>query len=134
MVQFETTRFGALEVAEDRIVNFPDGLLGFPDIKRYILMDYKDTPLKWLQAVDDPDVAFIVTEPAVLFPDYNVRLDSATKQYLKLENDEDLAVLMTIRVEGEKVIANLQGPLFLNAGSMIGAQIVVDKTLEKKAG
>lgn len=129
MLQFETTRFGVLEVEEDRIINFPDGLLGFPDIKRYILMDYKDTPLKWLQAVDDPDLAFIVTEPAVLFPDYNARLDSATKQYLKLEKDEDLAVLMIIRVEAEQIIANLQGPLFLNAGSMLGAQIVVDKAL-----
>lgn len=129
MVQLETSRFGALEVAEDRIISFPDGLLGFPDIKHYILMDYKDTPLKWLQAVDDPDLAFIVTEPAVLFPDYKVRLDPATKQYLKLEKDEDLAVLMIIRVEGENVIANLQGPLFLNASSMIGAQVVVDKAL-----
>lgn len=129
MVQFETSRFGALEVEEERIINFPDGLLGFPDFKRYILMDYKDTPLKWLQAVDDPDLAFIVTEPAVLFSDYKARLDPATRQYLKLEKDEDLAVLMIIRVEGEQVIANLQGPLFLNAGSMLGAQIVVDKTL-----
>lgn len=129
MVQLETSRFGALEVAEDRIISFPDGLLGFPDIKRYILMDYKDTPLKWLQAVDDPDLAFIVTEPAVLFPDYKVRLDPATKQYLRIENEEDLAVLMIIRVEGENVIANLQGPLFMNASSMVGAQIVVDKAL-----
>lgn len=129
MVQFETSRFGVLEVEEERIINFPDGLLGFPDIRRYVLMDYKDTPLKWLQAVDDPDLAFIVTEPAVLFPDYKVRLDPATRQYLKLEKDEDLAVLMIIRVEGEQVIANLQGPLFLNAGSMLGAQIVVDKLL-----
>lgn len=134
MIQFETSRFGALEVEEDRIINFPDGLLGFPDIKRYILMDYKDTPLKWLQAVDDPDLAFIVTEPAVLFPDYKARLDPATRQYLKLEKDEDLAVLMIIRVEDERLIANLQGPLFLNAGSMTGAQIVVDKALERKAG
>ena len=63
MISFDTSRFGRLEVGKDKIIDFPTGLIGFPDIKRFILMDYKDTSLKWLQAVDDPDVAFIVTPP-----------------------------------------------------------------------
>lgn len=133
MLEFETSRFGRLEVAEDRIINFPEGLLGFPEIKRYVLMDYKDTPLKWLQAIDDPDVAFIVAEPAIIAPDYSVKLDPATRQYLNLENDDDLAVLVIIRVEGENIIGNYQGPLMVNASLMRGVQVVIDKVRNDKA-
>ena len=66
MVKIETSRFGSLEVPEDRVIRFPVGLLGFPRLNRYILIDYKDTPLKWLQSVEDPDVAFIVTDPKTI--------------------------------------------------------------------
>lgn len=124
----ETSRFGTIEVDEDRIINFPDGLLGFPDTKRYLLMDYKDTPLKWLQSVDDPNIAFIVVEPEILNPESELSPDNATKKFLRLENDEDLAVLVIIRVENDsKVIANYRGPLYLNANLMIGVQVVLDK-------
>lgn len=133
MLEFETSRFGRLEVAENRIINFPEGLLGFPEIKRYVLMDYKDTPLKWLQAIDDPDVAFIVAEPAIIAPDYSVKPDPATRQYLNLENDDDLAVLVIIRVEGENIIRNYQGPLMVNASLMRGVQVVIDKVRNDKA-
>lgn len=127
MLRLETSRFGNLEVSEDRIIHFPDGLLGFHGLKRYVLIDYKDTPLKWLQAVDDPDVAFIVADPAIFAPDYSVKPDSVTRQYLKLEKDDDLAVLLIIRVEGEKVIANYHGPLMMNASLMRGVQAVLDR-------
>lgn len=127
MIRFETSRFGTLEVEDNKIINFHDGLLGFSHLKRYILMDYKDTPLKWLQAVDDPEIAFIVVEPRIFFPDYSIKLDNAIKHHLQIENDEDLAVLVIIRVEGEKMIANLHGPILLNASLMRGVQVVLEK-------
>ena len=65
MVCFETSRFGKLEIAEDKIIKFPAGLLGFPHVKRYALLDYEETPVKWLQAIDDPHVAFIVMDPTL---------------------------------------------------------------------
>ncbi len=126
MISFQTSRFGLIEVAEEKIIYFAEGLPGFPMIKRYILMDYKDTALKWLQAVDDPDVAFIVVEPSLLNPDYRVSPDDSTKTILNLTNDDDLAVLVIIRREGDQVIANFQCPLLLNAGTMRGVQVYLD--------
>jgi flagellar assembly factor FliW len=126
-IAFKTSRFGRLEVEEKKVINFRSGLLGFPEIKRYILMDYRDTPLKWLQAVDDPDVAFIVTEPRTILPDFRLELDPSTRQALRLDKDEDLAVLVVLRVEGEQVIANLNGPLVLNSRLMLGVQAVSNK-------
>ncbi len=127
MIKFETSRFGTLEVEDDRIISFPYGILGFSNLKRYILLDYKDTQLKWLQAVDDPRIAFIVLEPTLLNSDFPISIDNECKRLLQLANDDNLAVLVIVRVDADKVIANLNGPLILNASLMLGMQIVVDK-------
>jgi flagellar assembly factor FliW len=126
LLPIETSRFGTLEIDEDKLIIFPEGLLGFPNLKRYILIDYKDTPIKWLQSVDDSYTAFIVVEPTLLYPDYSINLDSITREFLQLKNDCDLTMLVIIRVEGEQVIANLNGPLLFNASLMRGIQIVID--------
>ena len=134
MIKLKTSRFGELEVEEDKIVDFPDGLIGLPDTKQFILIDHKDTPLKWLQAVDDPDIAFIVVPPDEISESYNVDIDNKVQNYLQLDNDDDLAVLVTMRVDGDDVIANLQGPLLINASSRKGVQVVLEnaeKTFEK---
>lgn len=126
MISFETTRFGRLEVSTDKIINFPNGLMGFADYKRYILMDYKDTSLKWLQAVDAPHVAFIVIQPFEFFPDYSVRIEDPVRDLLEIENEDDISILSILRVEGEKVTVNLQGSLVINSLNKKGVQIVND--------
>jgi len=126
MISFHTSRFGIIEVQKEKIIHFPEGIPGFRQIKRYILMDYKDTPLKWLQAVDDPDVAFIVVEPQFIKPDFSISPDEQVKALLELENDDDLAVLVIIRREGEQVIANLQCPLLFNSSAMKGVQVCLE--------
>lgn len=126
-IVFQTSRFGSLEVDAEKIITFPDGILGFPAIKRYVLLDHKETVLKWLHAVDDPDVAFIVVEPVVLLPDFSMSPDPVTKKFLRIEQDEDLVTLVIIRVENERVIANFHGPLLFNASLKLGVQVVLDK-------
>ena len=130
MIKLKTSRFGELEVEQDKIVDFPDGLIGLPDTKKYILIDHKDTPLKWLQAVDDPDIAFIVVSPDEISESYNVDIDKKVQNYLQLDNDDDLAVLVTMRVDGNDVIANFQGPLLINASSRKGVQVVLENAEE----
>ena len=127
MVAFETSRFGPIEVGEDRIIRFPVGLLGFPELNRYVLIDYKDTPLKWLQSVDDPDVAFIVTDPKTVANEGTIRLGDDVVRFLQIEREDDLAVLLMLRVDGDKVIANLNGPLAINSNRMLGVQAVLDR-------
>lgn len=126
MISFQTSRFGIIEVPEEKIIYFPVGIPGFPLIKRYILMDYKDTQLKWLQAIDDPDVAFIVVEPHLINPDFQVSPDEQARSLLELKNDDDLAVLIIIRRAGDQVIANFQCPLLFNSASMRGMQFFID--------
>lgn len=125
-VKFRTTRFGELKVEEEKVIHFPHGLLGFGAVKRYVLLDYEETPVKWLQAVDDPDVAFIVMDPTVLVQDYTIPMDDSMRKALQLEEEDDLAVLTIVRVENGKVIANLKGPLLFNSRHKIGLQAILE--------
>ncbi|MBI4686811.1 MAG: flagellar assembly protein FliW [Nitrospirae bacterium] len=127
MLKIETSRFGTLQVDEDKVIVFPQGLLGFPNLKRYILMDYKDTTVKWLQAVDNHQVAFIVVEPQFIAADYSINIGADAREAIGLENNNDLSVLLIVRVENDKVIANLNGPLLINASLKRGVQAVLEK-------
>jgi len=70
---FDTTRFGRLEVTEDRVISFVQGMPGFERLKRFILIDHdQEGVFKWLQAVDDPAVAFLLTDPTSFKPGYTV--------------------------------------------------------------
>lgn len=126
-ITFNSSRFGPIEVDEEKIINFPEGIPGFSGLKRYILMDYRDTLLKWLQSVDDPDIAFIVAPPEAFTTGFQVEADGAASNVLGLTKNEDLAVLLILRVEDGKVIPNVKAPLLLNASLMRGMQLVPER-------
>jgi flagellar assembly factor FliW len=127
MIRFETSRFGTLEVKEDKIINFPQGLIGLPWLRRFVLIDHRDTPVKWLQAVDDPDIAFIVVPPELIVNDFSMGIDDAVRNYLEIEDDADLVVLVTMRVKDNDVIANLKGPIVINSKNMRGVQLILER-------
>ncbi len=82
--------------------------------------------MKWLQAVDDPGVAFIVMQPTLMVENYVINLDATMWQTLKLEKEEELTVLAIVRVDDGKLIANLKGPLLFNSRLKIGIQAVLE--------
>jgi flagellar assembly factor FliW len=128
MIQIDTTRFGKLEVSEDKVIHFPNGLMGFPDTKKFILMDYKDTLLKWLQATEDPDIAFIVLHPFDFFPEYTIKIAPQVKDFLGIDDEKSLLSLAIARVENNNVLVNLQGPLLVNPDTKNGIQVVNEDT------
>ena len=126
MILFKTTRFGELEVSEESLIYFPEVLPGMRNQKRFVLLDYKDTDIKWLQSIDSPEVAFIVIDPFSIEPRYSVELPDAMRKLISLERPEDVAVLVILRKEGDSIIANLQGPLVINTSNRTGVQLVLD--------
>jgi len=126
MILFKTTRFGELEVSEEGLIYFPESLPGMRNQKRFVLLDYKDTDIKWLQSIDSPEVAFIVIDPFSIEPRYSVELPDAMRKLISLERPEDVAVLVILRKEGDSIIANLQGPLVINTSNRTGVQLVLD--------
>jgi len=127
MIRLETPRFGTLEVREDMIIDLPRGLIGMHWLKRFILLDHRDTPVKWLQAVDDPDIAFIVVPPELIIPDFVMGIDDDVRDFLEVEDEDDVVVFVTLRTDGDDVIANLRGPIVINSKNKKGLQVIIEK-------
>ena len=127
-MQIHTTRFGPLEVASERVIHFPLGLLGFETQQRFLLIDSDEiAPMRWLQSVDEPALAFLVVEPHLFFPDYQVKLSADDRKVLDLGADEDFAVanLVVIPDDPSQMTVNLMGPLVMNADKRLGKQMVL---------
>jgi len=124
-VKIITTRFGEIEVDEKKIITFPLGIPGFAELKRYVLIDYKD-PIQWLHAVDDPEVAFIVVNPFIMFPSYSVDIRDDEELFLGIKKPTDVVVLTILNVTKNRITANLRGPLVLNSANYLAAQILID--------
>ena len=129
-VSFTTSRFGAITVAEDRIINFVQGVPGFEKLKRFILIDHDaDGVFRWLQAVDDPAVAFLLTDPNQFRPEYAVPLRKADADWLGVKDAASLITLVMVCVsqETKELSLNLKGPVVFNADNMKAIQCVLDR-------
>lgn len=123
-----TTRFGELELPETALLVFEQGLLGFEHLTRFVIIESDDAdPMRWLQAVDEEDIAFLIVEPALFFPDYTVKLTQEDRQALKLGAKDEalLACLVVVPEDASQMTINLLGPLAMNAEARVGRQLVL---------
>jgi flagellar assembly factor FliW len=122
----KTTRFGQVEVDDAQLVLIPDGLLGFESIHEYCLIPHAPgSPFHWLQALNKPELAFVVVNPFDFFAEYDFTIGDADVARLKLENAADVLVLTLVTISGEQVTTNLLGPLLVNARTRAARQIVL---------
>lgn len=132
MRKVNTLRFGEVEVAEDKIVHFSDGLPAFEDEHEFVIVPYdEESPYVFLQSLETPDLAFLMTMPFVFFPDYEFEIDDDNQEKLDLHNQEDMLIYTLITVnEGkvEEMTANLMAPVVLNTANMQARQLVLDKS------
>ncbi len=125
-MEVPTTRFGTVEIAEDRVITFPRGLLGFQQHRRYCLLQPNDDAcFFWLQSLDDPALAFVVTDPAQFFPDYSVPVRPEQMEDLRLSSLDDSQVFVIVNKVGSALTGNLQGPLVINTLERLGEQLVI---------
>ena len=121
-----TTRFGTVQIAEDRVITFPKGLLGFGEHRRFCLLQpNEDACFFWLQSLDDPGLAFVVTDPTQFFPDYAVPVRPEQMEELGLTKVEESQVFVIVNKVGQVLTGNLQGPLVVNVVNRVGEQLVL---------
>ncbi len=122
-----TARLGEVEIDTSNIITFPDGIIGFPDFKRYIDLDFlDDSPIRLLQAVDTPDLGFFIVDPRLFVPEYIIDISQEEVKSLNAEKVDDLEVkaIVTIPENPFDMTANLQGPLVISRKAKLGRQIV----------
>lgn len=128
-MRIETSRFGVIEIAEDRILEFSEGLVGFPALKRFLVIDDENSaPFRWLQSLDEADLAYVAVEPKWVMPSYQLDLPPSVAAGLGIGQPDDMSVLVivTIPEDPREMTANLRGPLVFNATSRKAAQLVLD--------
>ena len=121
-----TSRFGKLEIDDQRVITFSKGLLGFPRYKRYVLIEpCEDNYFFWFQAIDAPDLAFVVTDPSLFVSTYKVPIKAEQMQELGIESLDQAQVFVIVNKRQEVLTGNLQGPLVISVANKLGEQLVL---------
>jgi len=123
-----TTRFGELELEDDKVISMPDGMVGFREQRFIILNPGKGGTFCWFQAVDNPGLAFVVVDPVRFFPEYQVKLTREEYDKLQLDPKDDMILLsvVTMAPDPRQITMNLQGPIVVNPDCMIARQLVLE--------
>lgn len=113
---------------ESEVFNFSEGLIGFPEMRRAVLIPLDEyAPFCWLASIDDEKNRFIVVNPQQIFENYQPKLENDAQA-----NCETLAIVK-ISSDWQKTTVNLRAPIFLNAKTRRGAQVILDKSDYKHA-
>ena len=132
MRKIETLRFGQIEVEEEKIVHFKDGIPAFEEEHEFIIVPYdSESPYYFMQSLATPDLAFLITVPFIFFPDYEFELDDVVQHELDIKDQEDMLIYVLITIPGGKIedmTANLMAPVVLNKENMQAKQVVLDRS------
>ncbi len=124
----KTRLFGEIEIEDEKILTFPSGLIGMKRLTRFIILDTDiEEPFRWLQSLDDEEISFLSIEPRVFRPDYRVIVHKEELAQLGINKSTEVLVLciVTLYKEPKILMANLQGPLVINAENRIGKQVIL---------
>ncbi|WP_172255942.1 flagellar assembly protein FliW [Saccharibacillus deserti] len=129
MVQIQSVHLGELTVGEEDLITFPKGIPGFEEVTEYVLCDVDGT-YSYLQAVNQAELAFIVTDPFVHFPDYEFELSDELINELGITEEKGVAVrcIVTWNSNPARTTINLLAPLVFNTSDSLGRQIVLQNT------
>jgi flagellar assembly factor FliW len=128
-VKFKATRFGEIEIADELILSLPEGLIGFPECNKVILIDHQPgSPFRWLQSVIQPELAFVVIDPLDLVPDYPLeKLKDILETERKMRRPKSVAVaaITTVPTPPAHITVNLTAPVVFDSDTRQGAQIIL---------
>lgn len=128
----DTKIFGEIQVDDSKLITFEDGILGFPQLKRFMLIHDEESSgknlISWLQSIDEPGFAMPVLDPLRVCPEYNPEVEDELLKPLGELDEEDVFVLTTVTVpnEIENMTSNLKAPFIINAGNLKACQIILE--------
>ncbi len=126
-----TKVFGEVTIDDEKIIHFPAGIIGFPDLTEFALIHDEEKgsgSIHWLQSMQEPAFALPVMDPLLVVPDYNPEVDDELLKKIGELVPEELLVLVTVTVPSDltKMTVNLKGPIIINAAEKKACQIIVE--------
>lgn len=131
-MRVNTKVFGEVEIDDEKIIRFVNGIVGFPELTEFALMhDAEKTDgnsVRWLQSLQEPAFAMPVMDPLIVVPDYNPEVeDELLKPIGTLEPDQMLVlVTLTVPSDIKKMSINLRAPIVVHTESRKACQVIVD--------
>ncbi len=124
------TRFGEVEYDPDKTLTFPDGLIGFGSLREFIVMpNRKEGPLFWIQSVEDPQIAFVVTDPTNFFLEYRIIPNQIELDKLGVSAEDEYYALAIVTVPpDQKITLNLAAPIVYTPKKNRAIQIILENT------
>lgn len=132
----QTKVFGEVTVEEEKIITFPGGIIGFPELTQFTLLHDEDdgiATIHWLQSLQEPGFAMPVMDPLFVKEDYNPEIEDELLKVLGEWKQDELLVLVTVSVppELEKMTVNLKGPIVINGANRKACQVIVEGDVYK---
>lgn len=124
----DTEYFGRIEIGDDSIITFPEGIPGFEELRKFTLIDMGEdlSNLFWLQSVERPEISFIVTDPFVIYNGYEVNIPDNDLELLEITKPETVLALaiMVVSEDPKDIRVNLKAPVIINVDKKLGKQIL----------
>lgn len=130
-MRINTKIFGEIEIADDKIIRFPSGIIGFPELTDFALVHDEEKgigAIHWMQSVQEPAFAMPVIDPLIVCPDYNPEVDDELLRPLGELIPDEMLVLVTVTVPSDltQMSVNLRGPLIVNAAEKKACQVIIE--------
>lgn len=124
-----TRNFGEIEVDDSKIIYFNDGIPGFNELKKYILVvDDEDSPFYWLQSTETPEIAFVMLDAFKIIPEYNPHIENEIIDSLGEHTNDELLIynIAVIPEDINKISVNLKAPVIINTNTGKGIQAILN--------
>jgi flagellar assembly factor FliW len=121
-----TKAYGLINVDERQKISFSQGLFGFETFREYVILDAERQPFFWLQSLDVKELAFILINPFLFRPDYEIHIDSEALRDIGISDPVNALIFAVVTIPDDgPMTANLQGPLIINRETRFGIQAVL---------
>lgn len=127
-MMIKTKHFGDINIDDDKIILFEEGILGFPDLTKYLFMESEEenSPFCWLQSIEDVNIVFPLIDVIRFIPNYNPIVDNSELEPLGEALDEDLLVynIIVIPQDAKDLTVNLKAPIVINLNTLKAKQVI----------
>lgn len=125
-----TRDFGEIDIQEDEIITFQDGIPGFEELTKYIVIENpeEEVPFHYLQSVENKDLSFVIINPFLFKKDYDFQIPQGIVDKMEIKSPEDILIYSIVVIPDDisKMTANLLAPIVVNFNNNQGKQIVLD--------
>ena len=113
-MKLQTYQFGEVEFDDGSILSFKEGIIGFENLTKYVLLSQDDGLFHWLTSVEEPEIVFPLISARLLMKDYDETVDFEAFGIVKFDKNP------------ANITVNLKAPVYVSQGQKTGFQRIFD--------